>query len=201
MSRTSGFKRCCHVQMLDTQRTLHSPELRSTRAQIKYMGEVRVEDWDPLFAVLVENRRVPAKYFHSSMGWLEISRMAHRLWEMEIGNIHWHPYRIVILPDGQARRHVNLDDPKLVECKEDLGDALLNLIVIALEEMEVYNASGRYPTGVPWYPDTQTPAKYEDVIHELVDAMQNADITIQRYLDKYRIMIASYRNTLQQLDL
>ena len=145
-----------------------------------------MEDWDPLFEVLVGNRRVAATYFHSDLGLLENSRVARRKWEMDIENIHWHPYRTIVLPDGQAQRHVDLDDPKLVECREDLGDALLNLIVTALGEMEIYNPSGRYPTGVPWYPDTQTLAKYEDVIHELGDAMQNTDDKIQQVLLDYR---------------
>ncbi|XP_058099279.1 factor of DNA methylation 2-like isoform X2 [Magnolia sinica] len=64
------------------------------------------------------------------------------LWEDNIKNPAWHPYKVVSVGDKQEEI-IDEDDEKLKELKNEWGDEVFECVATALMEMNEYNPSGR----------------------------------------------------------
>ncbi|XP_074314956.1 factor of DNA methylation 1-like [Silene latifolia] len=64
------------------------------------------------------------------------------LWQENLKDSAWHPYKIILV-DGNPQEIINEEDEKLKQLKEEWGDDVYNSVTTALLELNDYNASGR----------------------------------------------------------
>ncbi|KAK6142174.1 hypothetical protein DH2020_005229 [Rehmannia glutinosa] len=71
------------------------------------------------------------------------------LWEDYLRDPSWHPYKVVMV--GETHKEVlDENDEKLKELKSELGNEVYEAVTTALNEMNEYNPSGRYPVKELW---------------------------------------------------
>ncbi|XP_052622862.1 factor of DNA methylation 4-like [Lactuca sativa] len=72
------------------------------------------------------------------------------LWEDRLRDPNWHPFKVIAIGEGESKEMVDEEDENIgmlkAECDEDVYDA----VVKALNEMNEYNPSGRYPLAELW---------------------------------------------------
>ncbi|XP_043696157.1 factor of DNA methylation 1-like [Telopea speciosissima] len=71
------------------------------------------------------------------------------LWQEEIRNSGWYPFKIVTV-NGKEKDTVDEDDEKLKNLREEWGDEVHNAVITALLEINEHNPSGRYPIPELW---------------------------------------------------
>ncbi|KAJ0076446.1 hypothetical protein Patl1_34715 [Pistacia atlantica] len=71
------------------------------------------------------------------------------LWQENLKNPEWHPFKIIDVGGNAQEEIINEDDKKLQELKE-LGDEIYEAVVTALKELNEYNPSGRYTIPELW---------------------------------------------------
>ncbi|CAI9108601.1 OLC1v1008247C3 [Oldenlandia corymbosa var. corymbosa] len=114
--------------------------LKDSRAFIcvKRMGEL---DEKP-FHIAVK-RKFPGK--QAAVKVAELSS----LWENHLRDPDWHPYKVVM--DGEVAKEIlDESDEKLSGLKAEYGDEVYQAVVKALNEVNEYNPSGRYPLPELW---------------------------------------------------
>ncbi|XP_010459126.1 PREDICTED: factor of DNA methylation 1 [Camelina sativa] len=70
-------------------------------------------------------------------------------WQENLKNPSWHPFKRVG-SGGREKEVVDEEDEQLKKLKREWGEAVHNAVKTALEEMNEYNASGRYATPELW---------------------------------------------------
>lgn len=71
------------------------------------------------------------------------------LWEDHLRDPSWHPYKVVMV--GEKHEEVlDEDDEKLKELKNEFGEEVYGAVTRALNELNEYNPSGRYPVQELW---------------------------------------------------
>lgn len=115
--------------------------LRESRANIcvKKMGEL---DAKPFF-------RVAKRKYSDEEEALEKAAEICSLWEDHLRDPGWHPYKVISV-GGKHKEILDEDDEKLKELKTELGDEIYETVIVALNEMNEYNPSGRYPVPELW---------------------------------------------------
>ncbi|KAL5719126.1 hypothetical protein ACHQM5_011950 [Ranunculus cassubicifolius] len=86
------------------------------------------------------------------------------LWQEYIKDPHWQPFKVVQIGEDKYQEEINEDDEKLRGLKEDFGDEVYNAVVMALTELNEYNASGRYVTSELWNNKEGRKATLKEVI-------------------------------------
>ncbi|PIA60332.1 hypothetical protein AQUCO_00300081v1 [Aquilegia coerulea] len=71
------------------------------------------------------------------------------IWQENIKNSHWHPFRTTQI-DGKFYEAIDDDDDKLKQLKDAMGEQVYKAVCVALKEMNEYNPSGRYPVAELW---------------------------------------------------
>ncbi|XP_073136533.1 factor of DNA methylation 4-like [Henckelia pumila] len=115
--------------------------LRDSRANIcvKKMGEL---DAKPFFRFERRKNSNKEKAF-------EKAAKICSLWEDYLRDPGWHPYKVISV-GGKHKEILDEDDEKLKELKAELGDEIYEAVTVALNEMNDYNPSGRYPVPELW---------------------------------------------------
>ncbi|KAK6120463.1 hypothetical protein DH2020_045800 [Rehmannia glutinosa] len=72
------------------------------------------------------------------------------LWQENLKNPEWHPFKIVEDENGNAQRILKEEDELLRGLKDGLGDEVYDAVVSALKELQEYNASGCYVVSELW---------------------------------------------------
>lgn len=71
------------------------------------------------------------------------------LWEDYLRDPSWHPFKVIT--DGEnAKEIIDENDEKLKVLKDEYGNEVYQAVVKALNEMNEYNPSGRYPLPELW---------------------------------------------------
>eukprot|EP00253_Pinus_taeda_P005310 PITA_05310 len=76
----------------------------------------------------------------------------HSLWEDYLRDPSWYPFKVVPVL-GDTEKHelvVNEDDEKLRDLRIEMGKEVCDTMIVALKELNEYNASGRYPIPEAW---------------------------------------------------
>ncbi|KAI3450386.1 hypothetical protein Pfo_007051 [Paulownia fortunei] len=71
------------------------------------------------------------------------------LWEGYLRDPSWHPYKVIMV-GGTHKEVLDENDEKLKKLKIELGDEVYETVTRALNEMNEYNPSGRYPVLELW---------------------------------------------------
>lgn len=133
--------------------------LRSSRASIcvKRMGDL---DEKPFY--------VAAKKKYSVKEAGEKAVQFCSLWDDYLRDPSWHPYKIIM--DGEnAKEIIDVNDEKLTSLKKELGDEVYNAVTKALNEMNEYNPSGRYPLPELWNAKQQRKATLREGVAHLIN--------------------------------
>ncbi|PIN24385.1 hypothetical protein CDL12_02918 [Handroanthus impetiginosus] len=89
------------------------------------------------------------------------------LWDEYLRDPSWHPYKVIMI--GETHEEVlNEDDEKLKKLKVELGDEVYEAVTNALNEMNQYNPSGRYPVMELWNSNENRRASLRDGIQQLL---------------------------------
>ncbi|KAL3683239.1 hypothetical protein R1sor_001261 [Riccia sorocarpa] len=116
-------------------------EARSSgRIGIKMMGEISPGPW---------KEACKKKYKNHEDGWVSVYTKKFSMWEDLIRHPDFSPF--VAAQNGKpGEKQVDYSNSKLVELKEELGEAVVESVVVAVQELETYNPSGRYPVKELW---------------------------------------------------
>ncbi|XP_059626605.1 factor of DNA methylation 4-like [Cornus florida] len=109
---------------------------------VKRMGEL---DEKPFYTA--------AKTKHSDEEALEKAVELCSLWEDYLRDPSWHPYKIITVKEGSkdvVQEIIDEEDEKLKSLKNDHGNEVYEAVTTALDEMNQYNPSGRYPLPELW---------------------------------------------------
>lgn len=123
---------------------------------IKRMGELDIKPFESAC-----KKKFPAE--DASM---QASEFCSR-WDAEIRNLSWCPFK-VIESDGETKKVIDENDPKLKSLWMEFGDDVLNTVKKALSEMNEYNPSNRYPVPELWNCKEGRKATMKEVIQYIV---------------------------------
>ncbi|KAJ1396780.1 putative domain XH [Sesbania bispinosa] len=70
-------------------------------------------------------------------------------WEKYVEDPHWYPFKIITV-NGRSKEIIDDEDEKLKSVKREVGMGAYRAVVVALKEMNEYNASGRYVISELW---------------------------------------------------
>lgn len=128
---------------------------------VKYMGVIYSREW----RVAYEQR------FGNQPGWFRHCENDLFAWQSYIQNPQWHPFKVVEV-NGTTESCIDTEDALLKELSNTMGDSLYKIVINALKEMDMYNASGRYPTPVMWDFGCNSPIELPDFIRKLSDGVR-----------------------------
>ncbi|XP_024012393.1 protein INVOLVED IN DE NOVO 2 [Eutrema salsugineum] len=127
--------------------------VRGEKIRVKRMGQLNPEPFLP--AVKRKHKGSQAK---AEMKAMELCS----LWEREIGDVNWYPFK-VDESDGTPKRVVDKKDEKLLKLKNEYGEEVYNEVVRAKLEIENHNASGSYVILELWNYEQNRKATMEEV--------------------------------------
>ncbi|XP_042483432.1 factor of DNA methylation 1 [Macadamia integrifolia] len=93
------------------------------------------------------------------------------LWQEEIRNSGWYPFKIVIA-NGREKDTVDEDDEMLKNLRKDWGDEIHTAVVNALLEINEYNPSGRYPVHELWNFKEERKATLKEVVSYILKQLR-----------------------------
>ncbi|KAL2935801.1 Factor of DNA methylation 2 [Bienertia sinuspersici] len=71
------------------------------------------------------------------------------LWQENLKDPAFHPFKIMEI-EGKTKEVINEEDEKLKNLKEEWGDEVYKSVIVALQELNEYNPSGRYVVNELW---------------------------------------------------
>ncbi|KAK6267735.1 hypothetical protein QUC31_011895 [Theobroma cacao] len=95
------------------------------------------------------------------------------LWEENLKNPEWHPFKIVN-EGGNHKEIVNEEDEKLRNLKQEWGEGIYEAVVTAFKELNEYNPSGRYVISELWNFKENRKATLKEVINYIVKNIKTA---------------------------
>ncbi|KAK4492054.1 hypothetical protein RD792_002846 [Penstemon davidsonii] len=89
------------------------------------------------------------------------------MWDDYLRDPSWHPYKVVKV--GETHKEIlDENDEKLKELKTDLGDIVYENVTKALNELNDYNPSGRYPVPELWNNSQKRKASLQEGIEYIL---------------------------------
>ncbi|XP_076900954.1 protein INVOLVED IN DE NOVO 2-like isoform X2 [Bidens hawaiensis] len=71
------------------------------------------------------------------------------LWEDHLRDPSWHPFKVITV-GGSCKEIIDEEDEKIAKLKAECDNDVFNSVVAALNELNEYNPSGRYPVPELW---------------------------------------------------
>ncbi|KAM7499286.1 hypothetical protein LguiA_023700 [Lonicera macranthoides] len=93
----------------------------------------------------------------------EQSALLCSLWQENVKDPHWHPFKTIPV-DGRMQEVIDEDDDKLKELRSDWGEEIIKAVANALLELNEYNPSGRYPVPELWDQNKGRKASLKEII-------------------------------------
>ncbi|KAJ6772573.1 FACTOR OF DNA METHYLATION 4 [Salix koriyanagi] len=81
------------------------------------------------------------------------------LWEDQLRDPSWHPFKVILDKEGNSKEIINEDDENLRSLKSEFGGGVYNAMVTALKEMNEYNPSGSGDSSREGKPEMFGPAR------------------------------------------
>ncbi|BBM99577.1 hypothetical protein MPTK1_1g22140 [Marchantia polymorpha subsp. ruderalis] len=135
---------------------------------VKRMGEINSEPW---------RRECKVRYKKEKDGWETIFGTKFSEWEEKVKNPDFHAFKIVKdgnEDDDKWKRVLDETNPDLLALKEELGEEVKQTVVTALEEIEEWNPSGRYPKAVVWNYEENRRATVSEIFKVLLAAAESS---------------------------
>ncbi|KAL8208607.1 hypothetical protein R6Q57_008019 [Mikania cordata] len=123
---------------------------------VKRMGEL---DEKPFVAA--------AKRHSSRKEGLEDAIKSASMWESYLRDPNWHPFKIITV-GGTSKEIIDEEDDKIARLKDEFDDDVFNAVVTALNELNEYNPSGRYPVAKLWNNKEKKKASLKEGVEFLI---------------------------------
>ncbi|CAK9133596.1 unnamed protein product [Ilex paraguariensis] len=123
---------------------------------IKRMGQV---NWKPFWDICSQK--------YSGGDWEDQSAKLCSLWEENVRNPHWQPFKKVKI-NGRLQEIVDEDDDKLRDLRVEGGEDVCKAVTDALLELNEYNPSGRYPVPEIWNLKKGRKASLKEIIEYII---------------------------------
>ncbi|XP_047324283.1 factor of DNA methylation 2-like [Impatiens glandulifera] len=144
---------------------LHNLLNSRTTIQIKRMGEI---DQKPFQAFW--KRKYPIN--HTNGEWEQMSAALCSLWEENVKNPHWLPFKKVQL-HGKEEEVIDEDEEKLKELRKECGQEVYEAVTKALLELNDYNPSGRFTIQELWNVKEGRKATMKEIVQYVIKQMKN----------------------------
>lgn len=122
---------------------------------VKRMGDLEHEAW-----------REACKRKFKSDDWECKYIEMYSLWQDHLRDPSWYPFKVVpVIADTEKHELVvNEDDEKLRGLYNEMGKEVCDTVIVALKELNEYNASGRYPIPEAWNKAENRRATMKDIV-------------------------------------
>ncbi|MCO5560623.1 hypothetical protein L7F22_014239 [Adiantum nelumboides] len=127
---------------------------------IKRMGALNEEPWKKACAV---------RFKHEKGGWETAFKMLFSKWEDYLKDPSWYPYKVVPKQGDKFEIVLDSKDEKLTKLMQEFGAELYQTVVDALNELQDFNASGRFPVPLPWNFELGREAELDEIIRYLAN--------------------------------
>ncbi|KAJ0788128.1 putative XS domain-containing protein [Helianthus annuus] len=89
------------------------------------------------------------------------------LWEDHLADSSWHPFKVVTIGE-KPTEILDEEDEKIASLKNECEKDVFDAVVTALNELNEYNPSGRYPVAVLWNKGEKRPATLKEGVEYLL---------------------------------
>ncbi|KAI7755372.1 hypothetical protein M8C21_004312 [Ambrosia artemisiifolia] len=135
-------ERSSNDELVEARKELISGLKEKTgRAHIamKRMGDL---DGKPFYAAA-------KRHYSNKQEALENATRLASLWDDHLRDPSWHPFKVVTV-GGNCKEIIDEEDEKIARLKAEFGSDVYDAVVTALNELNEYNPSGRYPVPELW---------------------------------------------------
>ncbi|KAI7756820.1 hypothetical protein M8C21_007501 [Ambrosia artemisiifolia] len=151
-------------ELVDARKELISGLGENTRAHIavKKMGDL---DEKPFIAAAkrhCSNKNKVAAYATKLVS----------LWEDHLRDSGWHPFKVITV-GGKSKEILDEEDEKIASLKNECDKGVFDAVVTALNELNEYNPSGRYPVQVLWNNKEKRAATLKEGVEYLLKQWKN----------------------------
>ncbi|KAF9598692.1 hypothetical protein IFM89_029942 [Coptis chinensis] len=94
------------------------------------------------------------------------------LWQEQIKNSEWHPFKIRSADGNLHVQEINENDEKLLNLKHEWGEKVYDAVTRALLEVNEYNASGRYAVSELWNFKEERKASLREAIEYILKQLK-----------------------------
>ncbi|KAL2622916.1 hypothetical protein R1flu_003121 [Riccia fluitans] len=126
---------------------------------VRRMGQIDDAPW---------LRECEKRFKNAKDGWQITCGTKLSAWGAKIMDPDFHCFKTVqVGNEDKWKRVLDENNEDLLALKEELGEEVLKSVTTALEEIEEWNPSGRYPIHVPWNSKTNRRATLSEIIELL----------------------------------
>ncbi|KAL7108951.1 hypothetical protein ACP275_06G145400 [Erythranthe tilingii] len=134
---------------------------------IKMMGEISRKPFEDMCF---------KKYSNSKTDWRNESQKLFSMWEENVKNPQWRPFKRFIKHDGTFQETIDENDAKLKELRKEGSEKVYESVVNAVLEMNEYNPSRRY-SNIPelWNNKENRKASLKEIIHYICKQLKSSN--------------------------
>ncbi|PIN12174.1 hypothetical protein CDL12_15220 [Handroanthus impetiginosus] len=103
--------------------------------------------------------------------WREESAKLCSLWEENVKNPHWHPFKRIKI-NGSLQEAIDEEDAKLKQLRNEGSEKVYEAVVNALLELNEYNPSGRFPVLELWNNKEKRKASLKEIVEYIIKQLK-----------------------------
>ncbi|KAI3470744.1 hypothetical protein Pfo_027407 [Paulownia fortunei] len=107
----------------------------------------------------------------SDKDWREESDKLWSLWEQNVKNPNWHPFKRIKI-NGSLQEVIDEDDAKLKQLRNEGDEEVYEAVENALLELNEYNPGGRYPILEFWNNKEKRKASLTEIIQYIIKQLK-----------------------------